>query len=88
MIDNGLFFKLGFIKHILEENLQRDKNLEQKREFSREREKSQMKKRIFSRRDTYSQRKFSFHEFFSKLSLKNVNKHENGRVGTLEVLEL
>ena len=39
--------KLGFIKHILEENLHRDKNLEKKREFSREREKSQMKKRIF-----------------------------------------
>ena len=47
MIDNGLFFKLGFIKHILEENLQRDKNLEKKRKISREREKSQMKKRIF-----------------------------------------
>ena len=41
------FYKLGFIKHILEENLQRDKNLEKKREFSREREKSQMKKRFF-----------------------------------------
>ena len=75
--------KLGFIKHILEENLQRDKNLEKKRKISREREKFQIKKRSFSR-EIFSRE----NSLFNFLSISNASSTYSNflKVLTLPIL--
>ena len=80
---DGDCHELGFIKNILKENLQRDKEKEKnlsKREFFQE--------KFFPEKSLFSKRKFSFHTFFSKYSWRRVIKHENGSIGCVRTIRI